>query len=152
MRLHIICSVMVMRTCSTSHNVGCCVFYGFKLWRSSWPSATERSHPRYRLAPGQHIKYVGMCKETLSSISSYWDESTSTVFVFSPRLLPFPSFHPFKSRSFPPSYIQPRIQLETFRSVKWSDLVDRSCSCILILKWCVHAAHMSSSELYLTLT
>lgn len=38
------------------------VFVPLQVHLCCWPPQ------RYQLAPGQHIKYVGMCKETLSSI------------------------------------------------------------------------------------
>ena len=65
--------------------------------------------PQYLLPPGQRIKYVGMCEETLSSISSHWDEGTSAAFFFFRLHHPLPpsppSFsplfcHPSKSRAF----------------------------------------------------
>lgn len=78
-----------------------------RVWYCCWPPTTVKTPQRYQLAPGQHIKYVGMCKTTLSSISSYWYRSTSSLF-FQLLFAPFftsSSFHLSQSRVYSPSHV-----------------------------------------------
>lgn len=48
--------------------------------RSYWWPLLENTNPQYHLTPGQHIKYVGMCKETLSCTWFYSSYRSTSLF------------------------------------------------------------------------